>query len=59
MVKYKVIKRDSEYNLSAEVNEMMGDGWEPIGGAYFWIVDDPFPKEFWVQTMMKKENAND
>lgn len=34
-MKYKIIEKESKIDLEREINKLIDDGWEPIGGISY------------------------
>jgi hypothetical protein len=51
MMKYRVVSKESEYELANHVNKWIEDGWRPQGGVSF--VYHSSYKGTWSQAMVK------
>jgi hypothetical protein len=53
---YRVVRTFETEELEQNVNELIEDGWQPLGGVRL-IRDGAIKKVLYVQTMVKGERA--
>jgi hypothetical protein len=51
---YRVVRTTGIEELERQVNELIGDGWQPLGGVRL-IRDGAIKQVIYVQTMIRRE----